>query len=232
MRPSPVFLAIIALTAVGGWLAWISVAEFRAPLAYAGVFIFVIAGWIVSLSLHEFGHAFTAWRFGDHDIAVRGYLTLNPFKYTNPLLSLGLAGADHPVRRHRPTRRRGMGAYLVHDRAAEVDRQPRRTGDERAARGAVAGGDAAVLRPGAPGVLGRGGFPGIPADHRRGAQPAAHSGAGRLRRPGAAPEPGDAARARARQAVGLFRLPAAVDRDAAEPVLLCDGRAGSSICRG
>ena len=90
VRPSPVFLAIVALTAVGAWLAWISTAEFRAPLAYAGVFIFVIAGWIVSLCLHEFGHAFTAWRFGDHDIAVRGYLTLNPFKYSNPLLSLGL----------------------------------------------------------------------------------------------------------------------------------------------
>jgi Zn-dependent protease len=90
VRPSPVFLAIVALTAVGGWLAWISTAEYRAPLAYAGVFVFVIAGWVVSLSLHEFGHAFTAWRFGDHDIAVRGYLTLNPFKYANPLLSLGL----------------------------------------------------------------------------------------------------------------------------------------------
>jgi Zn-dependent protease len=88
VRPSPVFLAIVALTAVGGALAWISAAELREPLAYAGVFIFVIAGWIVSLSLHEFGHAFTAWRFGDHDVAVRGYLTLNPFKYTHPVLSI------------------------------------------------------------------------------------------------------------------------------------------------
>jgi Zn-dependent protease len=89
VRPSPVFLAILALTAVGGALAWISAAELREPLAYAGVFIFVIAGWIVSLSLHEFGHAFTAWRFGDHDVAVRGYLTLNPFKYASPLMSIG-----------------------------------------------------------------------------------------------------------------------------------------------
>jgi Zn-dependent protease len=90
VRPSPIFLAIVALTAVGGAIAWMSAAELRAPLAYAGVFVFVIAGWIVSLCLHEFGHAFTAWRYGDHDIAVRGYLTLNPPKYTNPLLSLGL----------------------------------------------------------------------------------------------------------------------------------------------
>jgi Zn-dependent protease len=90
VRPSPVFLGIVALTVVGGVLAWIAAAEVRAPLSYAGVFIFVIAGWIVSLSLHEFGHAFTAWRFGDRDVAVRGYLTLNPFKYSNPMLSLGL----------------------------------------------------------------------------------------------------------------------------------------------
>lgn len=43
-----------------------------------------------SLCLHEFGHAFTAWRFGDHDVAVRGYLTLDPRRYSHPMLSLGL----------------------------------------------------------------------------------------------------------------------------------------------
>ena len=54
------------------------------------MFTFVVAGWLVSLCLHEFAHAFTAWRFGDHDVEVRGYLTLNPLKYSHPLLSLGL----------------------------------------------------------------------------------------------------------------------------------------------
>ena len=68
-------------------LAW-HVGNDVKPLSYVGVFIFVIAGWIVSLCLHEFAHAFTAWRFGDHGVAMRGYLTLNPFKYTHPLLSL------------------------------------------------------------------------------------------------------------------------------------------------
>ncbi len=95
MRPSPVFLAIVALTAAGGVAGLVLSPSAIEPLAYAGVFVFVVAGWLVSLCLHEFGHAFTAWRFGDHDIAVRGYLTLNPLKYTNPLLSLGLAGAVH-----------------------------------------------------------------------------------------------------------------------------------------
>ncbi|MCV7342048.1 site-2 protease family protein [Mycobacterium haemophilum] len=80
-------MALIGLTAVGGVLAWLAGASVR-PLAYAGVFIFVIAGWLVSLCLHEFGHALTAWRFGDHDVAVRGYLTLDPRRYSHPALSL------------------------------------------------------------------------------------------------------------------------------------------------
>ncbi|MDH6198144.1 Zn-dependent protease [Mycobacterium frederiksbergense] len=89
VRPSPVFLAVVAITAAGGVLAWLAGME-RTPLSHLGVFILVIAGWLVSLCLHEFGHAYTAWRFGDHDVAVRGYLTLNPLKYSHPLLSLGL----------------------------------------------------------------------------------------------------------------------------------------------
>jgi Zn-dependent protease len=89
VRPSPVFLAIVALTAAGGTMAWIS-ANTIEPLAYIGVFTFVVAGWVVTLCLHEFAHASTAWRFGDHDVEVRGYLTLNPLKYSHPLLSIGL----------------------------------------------------------------------------------------------------------------------------------------------
>jgi Zn-dependent protease len=89
VRPSPVFLAIVAITAVGGVVAWLAQFD-RTPLAYVGVFIFVVFGWLVSLCLHEFGHAYTAWRYGDHDVEIRGYLTLNPLKYSNPLLSLGL----------------------------------------------------------------------------------------------------------------------------------------------
>ncbi|MFZ1177525.1 MAG: site-2 protease family protein [Mycobacterium sp.] len=87
VRPSPIFLALVGLTAVGGVLAWLAGASVR-PLSYAGVFIFVIAGWLVSLCLHEFGHAVTAWRFGDHDAAVRGYLNLDPRRYSHPALSL------------------------------------------------------------------------------------------------------------------------------------------------
>jgi Zn-dependent protease len=89
VRPSPIFLGIVALTVVGGVLAWLAADNVR-PLAYVGVFTFVVAGFLVSLCLHEFAHAYTAWRFGDHDAEARGYLTLNPLRYSHPLLSLGL----------------------------------------------------------------------------------------------------------------------------------------------
>jgi Zn-dependent protease len=89
VRPSPVFLAFVAVTAVGAGLAWTAGSSYQ-PLAYVGVFTFIIAGWVVSLSLHEFAHAFTAWRFGDQEVPLRGYLTLNPFKYAHPVLSLVL----------------------------------------------------------------------------------------------------------------------------------------------
>lgn len=89
VRPSPIFVGLVALTGLGAVLAWAAGAEVR-PLAYAGVFVFVIAGWLVSLCLHEFGHALTAWRFGDQGVEARGYLTLNPLRYSHPGLSLGL----------------------------------------------------------------------------------------------------------------------------------------------
>jgi Zn-dependent protease len=52
------------------------------------VFLFVFIGWIVSLCLHEFAHARTAFWAGDHSVEGRGYLTLNPLKYVQPGLSL------------------------------------------------------------------------------------------------------------------------------------------------
>ena len=30
------------------------------------VFVFVVVGWMLSLGLHEFGHAFVAWKGGDY----------------------------------------------------------------------------------------------------------------------------------------------------------------------
>ncbi|WP_456245882.1 site-2 protease family protein [Longispora urticae] len=84
-RPSPVFVALLAVTLAGGAMAYLGYGSVKFD-----VFLLVIGGWLVSLCLHEFAHAFTAYRGGDHSVAARGYLTLNPLKYTHVLLSIVL----------------------------------------------------------------------------------------------------------------------------------------------
>lgn len=109
--PSPVFVAFLALTAAGGVLA--SAAPFGSRLSGVGVFVLVIAGWVVSVCLHEFAHAYIAYRGGDDGVAEAGYLRLNPFKYAHPLLSvvlplvwiayggIGLPGGAVMIHQHR-----------------------------------------------------------------------------------------------------------------------------------
>ncbi|SDJ15997.1 Zn-dependent protease (includes SpoIVFB) [Frankineae bacterium MT45] len=87
VRPSPVFLAFVAVTALGGFLAWQASTLLAARV---GVFLLVVGGWMISLCLHEFGHAYCAHRAGDTSIEARGYLTLNPLKYAHPVLSIAL----------------------------------------------------------------------------------------------------------------------------------------------
>ncbi len=53
-------------------------------------FLFVLAGWIFSVTLHEFAHALVAYLGGDHSVKDKGYLSFNPLKYTHPMLSIGL----------------------------------------------------------------------------------------------------------------------------------------------
>ncbi|MBN1123178.1 MAG: hypothetical protein JXJ17_19045 [Anaerolineae bacterium] len=55
-----------------------------------GLFLFVVAGWLASISLHEFGHAYIAVIGGDKSVIGKGYLTLNPFRYTHPLYSIAM----------------------------------------------------------------------------------------------------------------------------------------------
>ncbi|MET9131634.1 site-2 protease family protein [Streptomyces antibioticus] len=85
-RISPVFLGILAVTAVTGWATWTGFAEQPG----VAVFLFVTAAWIVSLCLHEYAHARTALHSGDISVGAKGYLTLNPLKYTHALLSIVL----------------------------------------------------------------------------------------------------------------------------------------------
>lgn len=53
-------------------------------------FVIVCIGWVFSVCLHEFAHALVAYWGGDRSVAQKGYLTLNPLKYTHPLYSLAL----------------------------------------------------------------------------------------------------------------------------------------------
>jgi Zn-dependent protease len=48
----------------------------------------VLFGWIFSLCLHEFSHALVAYYGGDTTVREKGYLTFNPLKYTDPLMSI------------------------------------------------------------------------------------------------------------------------------------------------
>jgi Zn-dependent protease len=82
---SPVFLGIVSATAVAGALLWTDLLPgLVGPLTIA----FVTLGWITSLCLHEFGHSVVAYVGGDRAVAGSGYLSLNPLRYANMLMSI------------------------------------------------------------------------------------------------------------------------------------------------
>ncbi len=83
--PSPVFVGILAVTVVAGWMTWTGYGNVRVD-----VFLLIVSGWVLSLCLHEYAHAIVAYFAGDRGVAERGYLRLNPLKYTHPLLSIVL----------------------------------------------------------------------------------------------------------------------------------------------
>jgi hypothetical protein len=95
---SVTFLALIA--------ALLGVAMLMEALPAYGrylVFPFVLVGWLISLCLHEFGHAIAAYRSGDRGVLDNGYLTLDPLRYTDlqysifwPLIFLAIGGVGLP----------------------------------------------------------------------------------------------------------------------------------------
>ncbi len=117
-RPSAIFLALTGLFVASGALVWFRIGNVRFE-----VFLFVVAGWLVSLCLHEYAHAITAYHGGDRSVADRGYLTLDPVKYTHPFLSfvlpllfvvlggIGLPGGAVWVDRH-AIRSRGWDSFI------------------------------------------------------------------------------------------------------------------------
>ena len=87
VRVSPVFAIPVGAMLIGGAGLWSGAAPgLTIPLSI----LLVVGGWVTSLCVHEFGHAFIAYLGGDRSVASAGYLSLNPLKYTHPVLSIAL----------------------------------------------------------------------------------------------------------------------------------------------
>ncbi|HEX3721987.1 MAG TPA: Clp protease N-terminal domain-containing protein, partial [Nitrolancea sp.] len=87
IRPSPLFLAIVSVMALSGaGLALFPDVVGARPL----LAIFLISGWVIQMCVHEFGHAAAAYLGGDREVVSQGYLTLDPRRYSHPLLSVVL----------------------------------------------------------------------------------------------------------------------------------------------
>jgi Zn-dependent protease len=85
VRPSPAFVVVLAATGLGAWLCVSDLID-----GGIAVFVFVFSGWILSLIFHEFAHAYIAWKGGDRSIPAKGYLTLDPRRYADPVTSIVL----------------------------------------------------------------------------------------------------------------------------------------------
>jgi Zn-dependent protease len=90
IRPSPIFLVIVAVFVAACAWTWTLGKDVSEGEARWGIRAVVFAGWGLSLCLHEFGHASTAYVGGDRTVASKGYLTLDPRKYAHVGLSLAL----------------------------------------------------------------------------------------------------------------------------------------------
>ncbi len=105
--PSPVFLLLLGVTALAGWLSWTRAEEtvLGWDSAYAP-FLLILGGWTVCLTLHQYVRALLAYRFGDRSLRGSGYLRLNPFAFREkgahlvlPLafLLIGAVGLNGPA---------------------------------------------------------------------------------------------------------------------------------------
>jgi Zn-dependent protease len=96
--PSPSFLVLIAaFLFCAVWMLY------RPDQARFLVFPIVLSGFLVGLCLHEFGHAIIAYFCGDGSVREKGYLTLDPLRYTDtaysiifPLLIMAIGGIGLP----------------------------------------------------------------------------------------------------------------------------------------
>ena len=93
-----IFPAVVVATAGAG----IAAQRGATPVG-VWVFLVVLGGWVITLCLHEFAHAVVALAAGDTSVRARGYLTLNPARYTDvtysvviPIILLAVGGIPLP----------------------------------------------------------------------------------------------------------------------------------------
>lgn len=93
-----VFPSVCVVTAVAA-------AACQAGWAPTGLWVFlaVLGVWVITLCLHEFAHAALALAGGDRSVRARGYLSLNPLRYTDtanslviPVVLLAIGGIPLP----------------------------------------------------------------------------------------------------------------------------------------
>jgi len=101
------FLLLVVISVVLG--APLAMGVLTSGLA---IFAFVVVVWIVAVCLHEYGHAVAADAGGDHTVQSKGYLSLDPVHYADPVTSLiipvailALGGIGFP----------GAAVYIRHD---------------------------------------------------------------------------------------------------------------------
>ncbi len=93
-RPGAAFYALLALFVALCAAAFVlpySRADLSSPpLQSRAVSIaIVVVGTLVSVTFHEWAHAFVALRGGDASVVAKGYLTLDFRRYSDPMLSIG-----------------------------------------------------------------------------------------------------------------------------------------------
>jgi len=55
---------------------------------YTPVLFAALAGWIMCVCLHEFSHALVAYWGGDHTVKEKGYLSVDPTRFIDPVFTL------------------------------------------------------------------------------------------------------------------------------------------------
>jgi Zn-dependent protease len=122
-KPGPWRLSSSFLVLVVVFLACAVWMVYSPDQARALVFPFVLTGFLIGLCLHEFGHAIVAYVCGDWTVRDKGYLTLDPLRYTDaqysilfPVLIMAIGGIGLPggaVYINTPLLRRRLYGALV-----------------------------------------------------------------------------------------------------------------------